>query len=78
MRELSGLTYDEIRGSLGITNEAACRAVFDARSAPQVDDRATQCVSIRRRGRRVGSGQALGLDRGLLVDRQAPALRRAN
>jgi RNA polymerase sigma factor (sigma-70 family) len=49
MRELSGLTYDEIGAALGITNEAARRAVFDAHSAlhDAVDGRATQCVSIR-------------------------------
>jgi RNA polymerase sigma factor (sigma-70 family) len=49
MRELSGLTYDEIGAALGVTNEAARRAVFDARSAlhDAVDGRATECVSIR-------------------------------
>lgn len=49
MRELSGLTYDEIGAALGITNEAARRAVFDARSAlhDAADGRATECVSIR-------------------------------
>ena len=49
MRELSGLTYDEIGAALGVTNEAARRAVFDARSAlhDAADGRATACVSIR-------------------------------
>jgi len=49
MRELSGLTYDEIGAALGITNQAARRAVFDARSAlhDAADGRATECVSIR-------------------------------
>ena len=50
MRELSGLSYDEIGGALGISNEAARRAVFDARTAlhDAVDGRATECVSVRR------------------------------
>ncbi|HWI06305.1 MAG TPA: sigma-70 family RNA polymerase sigma factor, partial [Solirubrobacteraceae bacterium] len=50
MRELSGLSYDEIGGALGISNEAARRAVFDARSALHavVDGRATECTSVRR------------------------------
>ena len=33
MRELSGLSYDEIGLALGVSNEAARRAVFDARTA---------------------------------------------
>src|SRR3954469_23414472 len=33
MRELNGLSYDEIGGALGMSVEAARRAVFDARSA---------------------------------------------
>src|ERR1044072_5855681 len=33
MRELNGLSYDEIGMALGLTNEAARRAVFDARNA---------------------------------------------
>jgi RNA polymerase sigma factor (sigma-70 family) len=50
MRELSGLSYDEIGGALGVSNEAARRAVFDARTAlhDAVDGRATACVSVRR------------------------------
>jgi RNA polymerase sigma factor (sigma-70 family) len=50
MRELSGLSYDEIGLSLGVSNEAARRAVFDARSAlhAAVDGRATECVGVRR------------------------------
>ena len=50
MRELSGLSYDDIGLALGISNEAARRAVFDARSAlhAAVDGRATACVSVRR------------------------------
>jgi RNA polymerase sigma factor (sigma-70 family) len=49
MRELSGLSYDEIGGALGVSNEAARRAVFDARTAlhDAVDGRATACVSVR-------------------------------
>jgi RNA polymerase sigma factor (sigma-70 family) len=49
MRELNGLSYDEIGGALGLTNEAARRAVFDARSAlhAAADGRATECVSVR-------------------------------
>ncbi|HEX8159042.1 MAG TPA: RNA polymerase sigma factor [Solirubrobacteraceae bacterium] len=49
MRELSGLSYDEIGAALGVTNEAARRAVFDARSALHelVDGRATACISVR-------------------------------
>jgi len=49
MRELNGLSYDEIGGALGLTNEAARRAVFDARSALHevADGRATECVSVR-------------------------------
>ncbi|MEA2233970.1 MAG: hypothetical protein QOD83_3786 [Solirubrobacteraceae bacterium] len=49
MRELSGLSYDEIGAALGVTNESARRAVFDARSALHdlVDGRATACVSVR-------------------------------
>ncbi|HEV7882413.1 MAG TPA: RNA polymerase sigma factor [Solirubrobacteraceae bacterium] len=49
MRELSGLSYDDIAIALGVSNEAARRAVFDARSAlhEAVDGRATECVSVR-------------------------------
>ncbi|MEA2156667.1 MAG: hypothetical protein QOE11_2807 [Solirubrobacteraceae bacterium] len=49
MRELSGLGYDEIADALGVSNEAARRAVFDARSAlhEAVDGRATDCVNVR-------------------------------
>jgi RNA polymerase sigma factor (sigma-70 family) len=49
MRELNGLSYDEIGGALGLTNAAARRAVFDARNAlhAAADGRATQCVSVR-------------------------------
>jgi RNA polymerase sigma factor (sigma-70 family) len=49
MRELSGLSYDDIALALGVSNEAARRAVFDARSAlhEAVDGRATECVSVR-------------------------------
>jgi RNA polymerase sigma factor (sigma-70 family) len=49
MRELSGLSYDDIAVALGVSNEAARRAVFDARSAlhAAVDGRATACVSVR-------------------------------
>jgi RNA polymerase sigma factor (sigma-70 family) len=49
MRELNGLSYDEIGTALGLTNEAARRAVFDARSAlhAAADGRATECVSVR-------------------------------
>jgi RNA polymerase sigma factor (sigma-70 family) len=49
MRELNGLSYDEIATALGLTNEAARRAVFDARTAlhAAVDGRATECVSVR-------------------------------
>ena len=50
MRELSGLSYDEIGVALGVSNEAARRAVFDARTALHavVDGRATECTSVRR------------------------------
>ena len=50
MRELSGLSYDEIGVALGVSNEAARRAVFDARTAlhDAVDGRATACTSVRR------------------------------
>ena len=50
MRELNGLSYDEIGVALGVSNEAARRAVFDARSAlhAAVDGRATACTSVRR------------------------------
>ncbi|MFP5362074.1 MAG: RNA polymerase sigma factor [Thermoleophilia bacterium] len=50
MRELSGLSYDEIAVALGVSNEAARRAVFDARTAlhDAVDGRATACTSVRR------------------------------
>jgi RNA polymerase sigma factor (sigma-70 family) len=49
MRELSGLSYDDIATALGISNEATRRAVFDARSAlhEAVDGRATECISVR-------------------------------
>ena len=49
MRELNGLSYDEIGTALGLTNEAARRAVFDARDAlhDAADGRATECVSVR-------------------------------
>ena len=49
MRELNGLSYDEIGAALGLTNQAARRAVFDARSAlhDAVDGRATECTSVR-------------------------------
>ena len=49
MRELSGLSYDEIALALGVSNEAARRAVFDAREAlhEAVDGRATDCVNVR-------------------------------
>lgn len=50
MRELSGLSYDEIGLALGLSNDAARRAVCDARSAlhDAVDGRATACASVRR------------------------------
>ncbi|HVF77388.1 MAG TPA: sigma-70 family RNA polymerase sigma factor [Solirubrobacteraceae bacterium] len=50
MRELSGLSYNEIGLALGVSNEAARRAVFDARNAlhDAVDGRATECTSVRR------------------------------
>ena len=50
MRELSGLSYDEIGLALGVSNDAARRAVFDARTAlhDAVDGRATECTSVRR------------------------------
>ena len=50
MRELSGLSYDEIGLALGVSNEAARRAVFDARTAlhDAVNGRATECTSVRR------------------------------
>ena len=49
MRELNGLSYDDIGSALGLTNEAARRAVFDARNAlhAAADGRATECVSVR-------------------------------
>ncbi|MDX6676337.1 MAG: hypothetical protein QOE31_389, partial [Solirubrobacteraceae bacterium] len=49
MRELNGLSYDEIGTALGLTNEAARRAVFDARNAlhDAADGRATACTSVR-------------------------------
>ncbi|HEV2777285.1 MAG TPA: sigma-70 family RNA polymerase sigma factor [Solirubrobacteraceae bacterium] len=49
MRELNGLSYDEIGVALGLSNEAARRAVFDARNAlhDAVDGRATACASVR-------------------------------
>ena len=50
MRELSGLSYDEIGLALNVSNEAARRAVFDARTALHAahDGRATECTSVRR------------------------------
>ena len=50
MRELSGLSYGEIGGALGLSVEAARRAVFDARTAlhDAADGRATACASVRR------------------------------
>ena len=50
MRELSGLSYDEIGLALGVSNEAARRAVFDARTSlhDAVQGRATECTSVRR------------------------------
>ncbi|MGH2898735.1 MAG: RNA polymerase sigma factor, partial [Solirubrobacteraceae bacterium] len=50
MRELSGLSYDEIALALGVSNDAARRCVFDARTAlhDAVDGRATACTSVRR------------------------------
>ncbi len=50
MRELSGLSYDEIGVALNVSNEAARRAVFDARTAlhDALDGRATACTSVRR------------------------------
>ncbi|HEV2059820.1 MAG TPA: sigma-70 family RNA polymerase sigma factor, partial [Solirubrobacteraceae bacterium] len=50
MRELSGLSYDEIALALNVSNEAARRAVFDARTAlhDAVNGRATECTSVRR------------------------------
>jgi RNA polymerase sigma factor (sigma-70 family) len=49
MRELNGLSYDDIGLALGLSNEAARRAVFDARSAlhDALDGRATACDSVR-------------------------------
>ena len=49
MRELNGLSYEEIGTALGMTIEAARRAVFDARSAlhAAVDGRNTACTSVR-------------------------------
>ena len=49
MRELNGLSYDEIGIALGLSNEAARRAVFDARTAlhDAADGRATACASVR-------------------------------
>ena len=50
MRELSGLSYDEIASALSVTPEGARRAVFDARTAlhDADDGRATECTSVRR------------------------------
>jgi RNA polymerase sigma factor (sigma-70 family) len=50
MRELNGLSYDEIGDALGLSNDAARRAVCDARTAlhDAVDGRATACASVRR------------------------------
>ena len=49
MRELNGLSYDEIGAALGLTVDAARRAVFDARTAlhDAADGRATACFSVR-------------------------------
>ena len=49
MRELNGLSYDEIGLALGLSNDAARRAVFDARNAlhDAVDGHATACASVR-------------------------------
>ena len=49
MRELNGLSYDEIGLALGLSNGAARRAVFDARTAlhDAIDGRATACASVR-------------------------------
>jgi RNA polymerase sigma factor (sigma-70 family) len=49
MRELNGLSYEEIGTALGLTLEAARRAVFDARNAlhDAADGRATECTSVR-------------------------------
>jgi RNA polymerase sigma factor (sigma-70 family) len=49
MRELNGLSYEEIGSALGLTIEAARRAVFDARTAlhDAVAGRDTACVSVR-------------------------------
>ncbi|HEV7804766.1 MAG TPA: sigma-70 family RNA polymerase sigma factor [Solirubrobacteraceae bacterium] len=49
MRELNGLSYDDIGSALGLTNEAARRAVFDARNAlhDAAAGRDTACVSVR-------------------------------
>ncbi|HEY1540292.1 MAG TPA: sigma-70 family RNA polymerase sigma factor [Solirubrobacteraceae bacterium] len=49
MRELNGLSYDDIGLALGLSNEAARRAVFDARNAlhDALDGRATACDSVR-------------------------------
>jgi RNA polymerase sigma factor (sigma-70 family) len=49
MRELNGLSYDEIGSALGLTNEAARRAVFDARNAlhDAAEGRDTACISVR-------------------------------
>ena len=50
MRELSGLSYDEIACALNVTPEGARRAVFDARTAlhDAHDGRETECTSVRR------------------------------
>jgi hypothetical protein len=50
MRELSGLSYDEIGTALGVSNEAARRAVFDARNSLHAahEGRTTECTSVRR------------------------------
>ena len=50
MRELSGLSYDEIALALNVTPEGARRAVFDARTAlhDAHDGRETECTSVRR------------------------------
>jgi RNA polymerase sigma factor (sigma-70 family) len=50
MRELSGLSYDEIASALNVTPEGARRAVFDARTAlhDAADGRNTECTSVRR------------------------------
>jgi len=50
MRELNGLSYEEIAGALGLTESNARRAVFDARSALLAvrGGHDADCVAIRR------------------------------